>query len=178
MYFWRLQQLKAELRRGPLAARPAFGYLIATLIVLTTSVELTAVYPPESYGAHDATLGLGSALLLIAGTYGAYRANGGADGLDFAGRYVALTWVLGVRLLVFGAPIGLLIAVLLGLALAIASPSILESSAFWGWTGTVLLLGWNVLLVLRLVHHFRALAPEPAGTIAGASGRVSEHTAG
>jgi hypothetical protein len=178
MYFWRIERLKRDLARQPLSARAALGYVLAILLILAVGVEVTALWPPEEYAAHDAVLAIGNALLMVAGTYGAYRANGNATGPDFIARYVAITWVVGIRLTVFGVPIMLAAVVVLGVVLAVASPASLDSDMLWGWTATAFVLAWNAWFYVRVIHHIRALASASVDFAGGPAALASTSSAG
>ena len=100
MYFWRIAALKAQLRRGELPERAAFEYTLATMLLCTfvTGPELAAVGAAPGWNWLATAVGLA---IVGGGTAAAYRANGGAGGRAFLPRYVALGWVVGVRVFAF-----------------------------------------------------------------------------
>ena len=100
MYFWRLKPLKQELQRSPLAASEAVKYAIAYSIAFI-GLEYVPI-ENEAFTLTDALLLLVTLAITVVGILFVYRANGGAGGADFPGRYLALGWVVGVRILVFG----------------------------------------------------------------------------
>jgi hypothetical protein len=95
-----------------------------------------------------------SALIVVLGLRAAYKANGGAEGPDFAGRLLALGWVLGVRLIVLWLVLFtfLMVLVIVGAA-ANREPSdfIIAASAV-----TFVLLA-SVVFFWRLAHHLKDL---------------------
>ncbi len=100
MYFWRIEKLKEELRQGQLGQRAAFGYVLIALLasMLPPSAASLWIEPSDSSTYGD-LLKYGAAMLLaIGGTYIAYRANGGPTGTDFAARYLAVSWVVSIRI--------------------------------------------------------------------------------
>src|SRR5688500_367525 len=79
MHFWRIDQLKNELGRGPLGQLPAFLYIFVTLLSYTVLTGMPGLWnseptPPSipDWVAYAATI-----LLVGGGTYLSYRANGG-----------------------------------------------------------------------------------------------------
>ncbi len=95
-----------------------------------------------------------SILIVVLGLRGAYKANGGAEGPDLAGRLLALGWVLGVRLIVlwlvlFMVPV---VLVLVGAA-ADREPSDLVITA----TAVSAVLLASVIFFWRLAHHLKDL---------------------
>ena len=96
MRFWKIDALKHELSAAPLAASQAVQYSIASGVLTILLYGL----PFYDANAWDVAGICGDAALLGAGSYLAYRANGGADGRDLLGRYFSVTWVVGIRFLV------------------------------------------------------------------------------
>jgi hypothetical protein len=100
MYFWRIEALKADLRRADLNERGAFAYLLASMLAFTFFSN-----PEFAENSFDATWNwlttLVSMAIVVGGTGLAFHANGGVQGRQFLQRYVALGWVLAIRLGVF-----------------------------------------------------------------------------
>jgi uncharacterized membrane-anchored protein YitT (DUF2179 family) len=116
MYFWNLRKLKDELRQGPLPARAARSYLIGIVALYYVSYvmeRLSKPLPPMTALDWVSTLmgGIGYLLAIVL----AYRANGGAGGADFIGRYLSLGWVIGIRLGLAVVPVCLVGAIALTL---------------------------------------------------------------
>lgn len=87
----------AELRRGPIDANLAFRYL-AMWLVLTAALtyyDAFLIGPPDSLSIVQAVAGV---LITIYGLFQCYVANGGADGKDLLGRFVALSLPITVKL--------------------------------------------------------------------------------
>jgi hypothetical protein len=96
MRFWKIEDLKSELASGDLPQLAGLQYFACAgaLAVLLYGLPL---YDENRW---DVANTIGDALLILAGGYLAYRANGGTEGRDFLGRFVSIGWVLGIRLLV------------------------------------------------------------------------------
>jgi hypothetical protein len=91
MYFWRINTLTEQLRRGPLPQAAALQYLLAGTLLLSAGAGVPGLWNARSEPTHPLewvgyVLSLG---VLIAGMLRAYRANGGASGVDFAARFRA-----------------------------------------------------------------------------------------
>ncbi len=112
MYFWRIDRLKRELASGPLPPRRVLPYLIVWLGILS----LISVIPMSDSTAPWEWLTVQALYYTVAtglGVWWSYRANGGAVGVDFASRLLAIWWVLGVRfLVVLLVPLGALYVIL------------------------------------------------------------------
>lgn len=177
MYFWRIAALKTELRRGPLPQGQAFAYVLATMLLLTALTSVPALWnaPPEgsatpSPAAATAVewVGYVVGLAIVAlGTRAAYRANGGAAGADFVARYVALGWVLGLRLLLLAFLPGIALILAAAGGLVLTGEGRLATDVAIAALGTLLSVGLEALYYWRLVHHFRGVAAPEAAAAAG-----------
>ena len=161
MYFWRLKPLKQELQRSPLAASEAVKYAIAYSIAFI-GLEYVPI-ENEAFTLTDALLLLVTLAITVAGISFVYRANGGAGGADFPGRYLALGWVVGVRILVFGllvlAAILTLIFIAVFVSALLAERELPELPDAWlEGAGITFTLGVYLLYYWRLGLHMRDLA--------------------
>ncbi len=96
MHFWKIEELKSNLLQSDLGSALALQYLVVGggLYMLFAAIPL----PDRNFWDH---VDLFSEPLFFAlGTIYAFRRNGGPEGRDFVGRFLALSWVLGIR---FGA---------------------------------------------------------------------------
>jgi 4-amino-4-deoxy-L-arabinose transferase-like glycosyltransferase len=112
---------------------------------------------PEFDGLQVASM-VASILIVVLGLRAAYKANGGAQGPDLAGRLLALGWVLGVRLIVLwlGFFVVLIVWVFVGAA-ADREPSDLVITA----TAVAFTLLASVVYFWRLAHHLKDLHGPP-----------------
>ena len=95
MYFWRIENLKAELRQGALPQRQQFYYYLAQSVVLAT-----VLIPLPGANAYDITSWITSLFVTVFGIIYLYRCNAGDRGLRFLERVFSIGFVVGVRLLV------------------------------------------------------------------------------
>jgi hypothetical protein len=160
MYFWRIELLKRELRRRPLGQRAAFAYVVATLLLYTSTSAMPISWNTEPV-AVSTTDWVSYALMIVfvgGGTYAAYRANGGQAGFDFTSRYFALSWVLFIRLLVlvFVPAFFLLFGVMV--ATAFLWPEGDSSDMVLDWSIAVVIVAFEAVYYWRLVHHLKQVA--------------------
>jgi len=165
MYFWRIELLKREMRQGPLGQRAAFAYVLATLLLYTSTSAMPILWNAEPV-AVSATDWVSYALMIVfvgGGTYAAYRANGGQTGSDFASRYFALTWVLFIRLsvLVFVPAFFLLFGVMV--AIAFLQPEGDPSDMVLDWSIAVVIVAFEAVYYWCLVHHLKQVATSDLG---------------
>lgn len=161
MYFWRIELLKSELRRGSLSQRTAFAYVLASMLVYTISTAAPNVWSPKSEPVTSVVDWVVYAIMVLlvgGGTYAAYRANGGYAGSDFASRYFALGWVLFIRLVVL---LFLPATVLLFAVGGALGPTQMEgepADTHFDWAGTAAGVVFEAVYYWRLVRHFGAVA--------------------
>jgi hypothetical protein len=151
VYFWRIDHLVSELRGRVLTSGETVAYVLAFLIpnLLLKAVRLPAV----SLTWNDSVLQVALALVVGTGILLAYRANGGAGGKDFAGRLLAIGWVLGFRFVVIGT-----LAFLLGPVIIVAMGAIEPAgSDKVRLVAGIAMFGWALLFFWRLSHHLRRI---------------------
>jgi hypothetical protein len=100
MYFWRIEELKARLRKSPLREREVLPYLLIFLVVN----ELASLIPPSTMNFWDYAAVVCGAVLTIFGTMYVYKMNGGNEGSHFLRRYLSLGWVVVIRVVAFALP--------------------------------------------------------------------------
>jgi len=168
MFFWDINALKTELRQGPLAQPHAFAYVFVGFFLMSATFGIPGLWnaeispaTPWAWVTYVVTLAL-----FAGGTYAAYRANGGADGVDFVARYLALGWVLTIRLfvLVF---IPLLVFAMVALAVVAltqagtAATSARSEDLAADWLVEIVIMGFVAIFYWRLVRHFRDVTTRP-----------------
>jgi len=154
MYFWRIELLKAELRRGPLAQHRTFPYILVFLLVDTVLVGMPGLWNSDATPplAPDWVGYMASVFLVGGGTYVSYRANGGRTGVDFPSRYFSVSWVLMVRLFI------LLFFPFLLVLYFIVLPGTVPTDAEIAWLATGALVVLEVVYYWRLARHMRSIA--------------------
>lgn len=104
MYFWDINQLKIDLQMAKVSERSTLHYLIAHFIIYGI-----AAIPLQ----HANQLDILSALIMVPvsllGINYAYHCNGGDNGKHFLTKYMALSWVVTLRMMVVVAPALLLL---------------------------------------------------------------------
>lgn len=93
MYFWRIENLKAELASRPMTDREVLPYFVIDA-VLTSLALAVGSSSFNLWSGIDLTWGLGLALF---GSMYLFRQNGGSQGSQFLQRTFAVGWVIGLR---------------------------------------------------------------------------------
>ena len=96
MRFLGIKPLRDDLAQGPLSAKETLQYLAAQGVLLST------IFVPSPADAPPDWAFIAYPLLSVAGIYYCYRSNGGSAGRQFAERYLAVGWVVGLRVVVLG----------------------------------------------------------------------------
>ncbi len=105
MYFWNIENLKKDISEGKLSEKDRFIYVLLPLVLLAISMEVTrhtATGNPDYWDIMDSTLNV---LFLLIGTIFSFKANGGASGSDFLGKYFSISFVMSIRFLVYAIPL-------------------------------------------------------------------------
>jgi hypothetical protein len=169
MFFWRIDALKAQLRDGPLPQAAAFAYVFVGFFVMNAFFGIPGLWnaetsptTPWAWATYVVTLAL-----FAAGTYTAYRVNGGPQGVDFAARYLALGWVLSIRLFVLVFVPLLLLALVVFVVMALAQGDAASTTGASedlapDWLIELVIMAWLAFFYWRLVRHFQDVATRPA----------------
>src|SRR5688572_19643712 len=155
MYFWRVDALKSQMRSGPVPQSDVLGYILISMFLFAAGSGVPGLWNARTEPAHGAEwAGYAISLaLVVIGTVGAYRANGGRDGADFAARYMAMTWVVGVRLFVLGLIPGIVAVLALTVVAAAVNPEDSRIEAFSVIGFVVFSVALEALFYWRVAHH-------------------------
>jgi hypothetical protein len=169
MVFWRVGELKRQLRSGPLPQRAAFVYALLIWILWEAVAGAPRVLDVsvDPVTSRHWAMYLGGIATIAVGIYAAYRANGGSRGRDFAARFLALAFVVGVRVFVLVILPVMFVLALVAEAIDARSPGFRTSSTFLWIQATVAFVLAYVFFAARLVAHFRDVATAPSGQGAG-----------
>lgn len=105
MYFWKIEKLKDEIKTNNLKEKDRFIYAFIYIALSTIVMETLVFIPVEELNFWDKVSSVGNILIPLAGTFFAYKANGGANGVDFLGRFFSISFVVAIRFLLFLFPI-------------------------------------------------------------------------
>lgn len=152
MRFWNLERLRSELIAGDLPPREGLQYLIATAVLTIVAYAL----PMPEWNQWDSIQVGSDIILVVLGTLWIYRANGGPEGRDFLGRFLALYWLVGLRMLVL--VLVPTVAVMLFLETKYLGRFPEETTP----VEVVVYSFWNAVFYWRVVVSVRELLPENA----------------
>jgi len=140
----------------------SFAYVLAALLLGAVGTyapsglwNSTTPEPPTVLGwlTYAVTI-----MVVGAGTYAAYSANGGSAGADFASRYFALGWVLFIRLVV----LVVLPAVVLMFAAGVALQRTRTPDKPEEWGFSVVGILFEIVYYWRMVLHLRQVSGDRA----------------
>ncbi|MGE8404046.1 MAG: hypothetical protein ACN6PP_20905 [Delftia tsuruhatensis] len=156
MFFWNLKELKNALIRNELSEGKVFGYVLITVVMSALIMEISRYYSPGRVGVWDYVNSVFSIFIVFFGTFMAYRANGGSEGVNFAARYFSISIVVTIRYMFFLIPIGL--AVLLAFFYSLSQGSSLDKAMMTDGVEVVLLTIWYILIYWAIARNIRDVA--------------------
>ena len=98
MYFTNITKLKEDIIEKKLSEKDRFIYILLFVMLDTIFLELN-MFPIEELNIIDYASSILTIVVTFLGTYFIYKANGGEEGDDFAGKYFSITWVRGIQFL-------------------------------------------------------------------------------
>jgi hypothetical protein len=149
MYFWNIEALKSDIKRGEFTDREAISYIVVSLFLYSLGTELIVLFPAEAvYNVWDGVNSLLNIIIPVVGTLYAYKKNGGASGRDFANKYFSIGFVMGIRFLVY------LIGVIFLLVIywSFVVPDEVDTIPTT-WVEVLLFSGWYAMLYYKIGEH-------------------------
>lgn len=139
MIWFKIKELEKLLAEGKLSDTLAFNYLLTSLIIITASNYLTDEDPKWAVWGH-LLISLGA---IIWGVRKTFEINQEGDNRDYLNRFISLTFVAGIRIVVCIVFISFLIVIsklilnALGVSIDLSSfqKELLELVAFFIFTG-------------------------------------------
>jgi hypothetical protein len=116
MYFWNVDKLAEDFQEGRVDEKERFKYYFAYMVTLA-AVQLLESFHSHPYEITDLISGISWLVITGIGILLCYRTNRNGDNNDFVGRMICLTWPIGIKLLVFAVPTGILFVVFYKLVL-------------------------------------------------------------
>ena len=153
MYMLRLRPLKEQLSAGRLPEREGLRYVLATFGLFAVLAEVSSRIPMTASSAENVA-SVASFVIFVFGSLLTYSANGGDRGTDFLGRYIALGWVLGIR--VFGAMFAAIVVASVGIEISQAGSA--ENEASIGLATAIVSVLASGIFYWRLAVHIRDVA--------------------
>jgi hypothetical protein len=142
MYFWQIEKLKNNIKQGLLTERQRFIYALIYIVFAEFGMEVMTLIPFNEGGLSNVIIG-------FIGTFFCYRANKGANGTDFLGRYLAISVIISIRFFIY--LISILIIIKVSLLLGFECPCQNEIK----YIKFTLLLAWYLIMYWKIYVHIK-----------------------
>jgi hypothetical protein len=149
MYFWKIEHLKDDIRKGKLNEKERFKYAIVTFSLIALSMEGMYWMGVQNSNIWDVVYSIANISIQFLGILFAYKANNGAKGADFLGKYLSISFVTTMRFLV------LIIPFTIGLYFYYYYYFNIEEEISTTALDTIPFLIWLVVLYWRICVHIR-----------------------
>jgi hypothetical protein len=157
MIWFDIKKLEDKISNDELSDKDGFNYVMASLIL--TSIVLS-VATNNANGWIKLLSCFVSVVINIWGFKAIYQANIDNDGKDFFKRFFAISWVIGMRLLVIGIIIGVLIGVIIGIISAKSGDNSMIYGPLKDFSGLIVTSLFTVICYLLMINSFRKLKPK------------------
>ena len=98
--------------------------------------------------------------ITIWGLNGAYKANNAVDGRDFLKRYFAISWVVGIRMLVAVLLLAFVLGTIIGIVYVVNGGGDNMAPENRGWTSLVSTAVCGIVAYLLIIKSIRSLKPQ------------------
>ncbi|MBR9788621.1 MAG: hypothetical protein GYB40_11860 [Vibrionaceae bacterium] len=151
MYLWNIEALKRDIVGGRFTEKDRFIYALIYIVFSAVAFEYIQDSDTEHSNVWDQVEAIANIVVVLAGTYFAYRANGADSGSDFLGRYFSLGFVVTIRFLALLVPIVIL-------RLMYESPFGVENEVTVTTPfGVSIVILWSCFLYVNLAKHMKLL---------------------
>ena len=110
MYFWKIDKLKDDIVNNKLTQKDEFLYVIVWFILFEVALTVSA-YTGADENIYDTISTFLDITISLFGIYYAYLKNGANKGKEFLKRYLIISFVVSIRLIIITIPIFFLISV-------------------------------------------------------------------
>jgi len=159
MYFWDIESLKEDIRRGEFTDKELMPYIVLSVVLYILGTEFTAYFPYENINIWTYLLSILNILIPLGGTLYVYKKNGGAKGNNFASKYISIGLVVGFRFLVY-----LVLVIMLLIIYWYFSFGEQEEEMPTTFVEVALSSSWYVLLYYQIAKHTEETNTIPATT--------------
>ena len=149
MYLWKIENLKEDIRTKQLTEKDRFIYMFIGLIITYSIMNIMTLIASEDGNMWDVASSLLEILTIYLGTFLAFRANGGAMGVDFLGKYMSIAFVISLRFI----PLYILISIIMGINYYFIFPNIEEAETTL--LDTVLFFVAGIAMYWRIIKHIK-----------------------
>ncbi|WP_372378341.1 hypothetical protein ACBZ91_04335 [Vibrio natriegens] len=149
MYFWNIEALKRDILGGRLTEKDRFIYALIYIVSSAAAFEYFQGSNNEYTNIWDQIEAISNVVVVLAGTYFTYRANGANSGRDFLGRYFSLGFVVTIRFSVILFPIVVLLQ-MYDSAFGVEN-EVTVTTPF----GVSIILFWSCFLYVNLAKHMK-----------------------
>ena len=150
MYFININKLKEDIIENRFSQKDRFLYLFAWVILTEIFLVMPDFFPNWCIDITwlDRAVDIIEIFIVGIGTYLMYKFNKGANGKDFIDRYLAITWVIGIRAIIWF----ILIAIVMEILLLLLNTKIALSDEVVNYPFTFL------YLLMMLYVYYRSIA--------------------
>jgi len=158
MIWFNLKNLESKISNNELSDKDGFNYLLANAIVTTLAVSVTTAKDSATW---IVITGLIIALLItIWGIKAAFIANNSIDGKDFLKRYLAISWVICMRIFVVILVLALILGIVIGILTVMNGEDNYTNNPIKDVITMISTAMVSFICYLLIVNSFKRLKPE------------------
>ena len=147
MYFWKIKNLKDDIRHARVSSRDYFYYFCAYTTVYSIFLILAVI---QLYKTIGIVMAIVQIFIFMGGTFYAFYSNGARQGRDFMRRFFSIGWVFLLRATFFMS-IGMLNLYVISYLFGIERLYSLQNSA-------IIALIFEILFYWRIGRHIADLS--------------------
>lgn len=149
-----IKVIESKISNGELTEKDGFNYLFAFLILSAICLTLFTNNEHGVYKLLDCIL---TTVITIWGIKATYKANNDIDGKDFLNRFLAISWVIGMRLIIVALIIGLIVGIIAAIASKNTSNNLSDNKSVIEVFTLIFISMFQIICYLLIINSFRNL---------------------
>jgi hypothetical protein len=153
MIWFDIKQLENKISNNELSDKEGFYYFLAYSIF---QLIILSLFTDDSNSWKLSGLVI-AIVITIWGLWATYDVNNEIDGKDYLKRYLAISWVIGMRLIVVSILIGILLGILFGMYSVKNNVDLRDPNPLFDLAGLIFQALFTLICYLLIINSFRRL---------------------
>jgi hypothetical protein len=153
MIWFDIKQLESKISNNELSDKEGFYYFLAYSIL---NIIMLSLFTDDSNSWKFSGLVI-ALVITIWGLWTTYDVNNEIDGKDYLKRYLAISWVIGMRLIVVSIFIGILLGILLVFYSVKNNIDLRDPNPLFDLAGLIFQTLFTLICYLLIINSFRRL---------------------
>lgn len=150
-----LKGLERKISNNELTEKDGYNYLMATMVL--TTIVVVGLSRQDSYSWFNFLNAIIAVGITVWGINACYRVNNDLDGKDFLKRFLAISWVIGMRIALWVIGLSILVGIIVGIAIVTSGAHDGVARPIQDITTMILTALLSLVSYLFVINSFKSL---------------------